>query len=191
MRLLPRVWHPYPLLRKSIPQHSPKLPRPSRTCSGSSCGNEPAPPGEVHYATLPPPVAGVHDRPHADTSCRCIAQMHRERTYWGDRSPERWVPLSERRCICAMHLHGASHTAQPATLHSQPHCTASHTASSQSGQFVTAAEIDAIAQVCQSSDERIPTTCFTASARWLIAFFSSACSSAKVWCIPVGMKIGS
>ncbi len=83
MRLLSRVWHPNPLPRKSIPRHSPKLPRPSRTCSGSrvNCvmhpyigvnqrvrsGNESEPSGEVDYAILSPHV-GFHEGPRADAS---------------------------------------------------------------------------------------------------------------------------
>ncbi len=83
--LLPRVWHPDPLPRKSIPRHSPKLPRPSRTCSGSRGTRSWHPnvvvsqwdlclemslslAGEVAYATLPPLVTGFHDRPAG----RCI-----------------------------------------------------------------------------------------------------------------------
>ncbi len=80
--------HPNYLPRQSIPRHSPKLPRPSQTCSGSrgakviasiqccksvgcSLGNEPEPFGEVDYATLPP-LVGMYDRPHADIRSRYI-----------------------------------------------------------------------------------------------------------------------
>ncbi len=38
---------------------------------GSSSGNEPEPPGEVDYPTLPP-LVGFYDRPRADALRRCI-----------------------------------------------------------------------------------------------------------------------